>query len=169
MVCNASSTSTTGCGAKSSSSWVHRSLFWQLSIDGNSHGLRMSHATTASQKQPFRASLNVGNAVIDRENAGWTTSKSGHPCPRQNCLQGLPVDKDWKRISAESSLMSPTTTQSVKGLNLTELLWAVSYLTLGRAIARGWEENAAEWNKKTANRKADMLVVSKACLAIILT
>ena len=25
--------------------------------------------------------------------------------------------KDWKRISAESSLMSPLTTQSVKGLN----------------------------------------------------
>ena len=33
--------------------------------------------------------------------------------------------KDWKRISAESFLMSPTTTKSVKGLNLLLLFLCV--------------------------------------------
>ena len=35
--------------------------------------------------------------------------------------------KDWKRISAELSLMSPPTTQSVKGLTWTELVTAWFY------------------------------------------
>ena len=44
-----SKTTTTGCGARSTSLWVHRKLFWQLSRDGNLHGSGMSHAMTASQ------------------------------------------------------------------------------------------------------------------------
>ena len=34
--------------------------------------------------------------------------------------------KDWKRISAESSIMFPPTTKSVKGLNWTGLNWTLS-------------------------------------------
>ena len=30
------------------------------------------------------------SAVVSRGNAGWTTSKSGHPWPCQNCSQGPP-------------------------------------------------------------------------------
>ena len=45
----------TGCGALSTSLWVHMNLFWQLSRDGNLHGSGMSHATTASPKPSFRA------------------------------------------------------------------------------------------------------------------
>ena len=41
--------------------------------------------TTASPKPSFRAPRQVGNAVVGRGNAGWTTSKSGHPCLCQNC------------------------------------------------------------------------------------
>ena len=63
------------CGARSTSLWVHRNLFWQLS----------------KRRKP------VGDAVVHRGKAGWTTSKSGHPCPCRN---------DWKRISAKSSIMS---------------------------------------------------------------
>ena len=37
-------------GARSTSLWVHRNLFWQLSRDGNLHGSGMSHATTTSPK-----------------------------------------------------------------------------------------------------------------------
>ena len=33
----------------------------------------------------FRAPWRVGNAMVSRENFEWTTSKSGHSCPRQNC------------------------------------------------------------------------------------
>ena len=44
---------TTGCGIRSTSLWVHRNLFWQLSRDGNLHGSGMSHATTVSPKPSF--------------------------------------------------------------------------------------------------------------------
>ena len=70
----------TGCGARSTSLWIHRNLLCQLSRDGNLHGSGVSHAMTASPKSPFRAPWRVGNAVASRGNAGWTTSKSGHPC-----------------------------------------------------------------------------------------
>ena len=62
----------------------HRNLFWQLLRDGSSHGLGMSHATTASPKPSFRASCRVGAAVVGRGNVGRTTSKRRHPCPCQN-------------------------------------------------------------------------------------
>ena len=67
--------------------WIHMNVFWQLSGDGNLHGWGMSHATTASPKPFFRAPCRVGDALVDRGNAAWTTSKSGHPCPCQNCSQ----------------------------------------------------------------------------------
>ena len=39
-------------------------------------------------KTSFMALWNVGGAVVGRENAGWTTTKSGHPCPCWSCSQG---------------------------------------------------------------------------------
>ena len=91
----------TGCGARSIPLWIHGNLFWQLSRDGHLHGSGMSHATTASPKSSFRAPWRVGaDAVVSRGKAGWTTSKSGHPCPCQNCglrraqnCGGLPAEK----------------------------------------------------------------------------
>ena len=78
---------------RSSSAWVHRNLFWQLTRGGNLHGSGMSGATTASPKPSFRASLRVDDAVVGRGNAGWTTSKSGHLCPCQNCSKWSPQGK----------------------------------------------------------------------------
>ena len=34
----------------------------------------------------------MGDAVVSRGNAGWTTLKSGHPCPCQSCSHG-PLQK----------------------------------------------------------------------------
>ena len=34
-----------------------------------------------------------GDAVVGSGNAGWTTSKGGHPCPCQNCSQPSPTEK----------------------------------------------------------------------------
>ena len=48
---------------------------------------------TASAKPSFRVPWRVGNAVVGRGNAGWTTSKSGHSCPCPNCSQWLPAEK----------------------------------------------------------------------------
>ena len=69
---------TTGCGARSTSLWVHRNLFLQLSGDGNLHVLGMLHAMTTSPRPSIRAPWRLGNAMVGRGNAGWTTSKSGH-------------------------------------------------------------------------------------------
>ena len=85
-----------GCRAGSTSLWVHRNLFWQLSRDGNLHGLGMSHTTTASPKPSFKAPWMVSNAVVGRGNAGWTVSKSGHPCLCWNCSQGPPAENTGK-------------------------------------------------------------------------
>ena len=60
--------------------------------DRNLHGSRMSHAVTTSPKPSFQESWRAGDTVVSIGNAGWTTSKSGHPCVRQNCS---PVLKDW--------------------------------------------------------------------------
>ena len=49
------------------------------------HGMGMSHTMTAGPKPSFRAPCTVGDVVVSRRIAGWTTSKSGHPCPCQNC------------------------------------------------------------------------------------
>ena len=96
--------STTGCGARSTSLWVHRNLFWQLSGDRNLHGLGMSHAMTASPKPSFKASRRVGDAVVSKGNAGWTTSKSRNICLCQNCLQGPPTEKTgmWSLLNHPS-------------------------------------------------------------------
>ena len=114
---SATTTTTTGCGARSTSLWVHRKLFWQLSRDGNLHGSGMSHAMTASPKSSFTAPWRMGDVVVRRENAGWTTAKSGHPssCARTD-HDGLPQ----KRL--EESFGSiiphvPRATRSVEGLD----------------------------------------------------
>ena len=107
---------TTGCEARSTSLWVHRNLFWQLSRDGNLHGSGMLHAATASPKPSFSAPWRVGDAVVGRENAGWTTSKSGLACPCQNCSRGLPAERTGRRSLLNHPLCSPMT-QLVKGLN----------------------------------------------------
>ena len=89
---NQSITSDHCFGTRSTSLCFHRNLFWQLSRDGDLHGSGMSHATTASPKPSFRAPWRVGDAVVGRRNAGWTTSKSGPPCLGQNCSQGPPAE-----------------------------------------------------------------------------
>ena len=88
----------TRCGGRSSSLCSHRTLFWQQSRDENLQGSGMSHATTASPKPSFRALWRVGDAVVGRRNAGWTTPKSGHPCPCQTCSQGPPAEKTGRGI-----------------------------------------------------------------------
>ena len=65
----------------------------QAILDGKLHGSGMSHTTTASPKPFFRAPWRVDDGVVGRRNAGWTTSKSGHPCPCQNCSPGPPAEK----------------------------------------------------------------------------
>ena len=47
----------------------------------------MSHATTAAPKPSLKAPWRMGDTVVGRGNAGWTTWKSGHSCPCQSCVQ----------------------------------------------------------------------------------
>ena len=59
-----------------------------------------------SPKPFFWATWRLGDAVVSRGNAGWTTPKSRHLDQCQNCSWWWPPLEDWKRISAESSLVS---------------------------------------------------------------
>ena len=54
--------------------------------------LGMSHATTASPKPSFRVPRRLGDVMVGRGNAGWTTSNA-HLCPCQNCSQGPRAEK----------------------------------------------------------------------------
>ena len=101
----------------------------ELSRDGNLHGSGMSDATTASPKPSFRAPWKVGDGVVGRGNAGWTTSKSEHPCSHQNCSQGL-LPKWLKEDLCRIVLRVPPTTQAVKGLNLTELFLSSQFMSV---------------------------------------
>ena len=69
----------------------------------NFHGFGTSHAMTTSPEPSFRTPWKV----VGRGIAGWTTSKSGHPCLCQNCSQGPPAEKDWKRPLLNHPSCSP--------------------------------------------------------------
>ena len=120
---------TTGCGARSTSLWVHMDLFWQLSRDGNLHGSGMSLAMTVSPSGHLR---------------GWATPWSTEEMldGQHQRLEYLPMPellcrKDWNRISAESSQMSawrPNRSRDWTELNRT---WGISrYTPMSDSIRR---------------------------------
>ena len=67
----------------------------------------MSLATAASPQPFFRVPWRMGDAVVGRGNAGLTTLKEWTSLPMPELLTRVSCRKDWKRISAESSLKSP--------------------------------------------------------------
>ena len=90
------------------------------------HAVSQWHMT-ASPKPSFRAPC----TVVSRGNAGWTASKSGHPCLCQNCSHGPPAENNWKRISAELTLMYPQwSNQSRDWTELTVNAWVLPCLVL---------------------------------------
>ena len=86
---------------------------------------RVKRHDSLSKIPSFRTLWKLDDAVVGRGNAGWTQSKSGLPCPWQICSQGPPVEKTGRGslLDRPSSPLPPpsSTTQSVKGLNCTEL------------------------------------------------
>ena len=108
------------CGARSTSSWVHRNLLRQLSRDWNLHGSGMAHATTASLKPSFTAPWRLATPWSAEEMLDGRISKSGHPCRCQKCSQWPPAGVTGRESLLNQLWFSPTT-QSVKGLNWTEL------------------------------------------------
>ena len=45
--------------------------------------------------------------MVGRGNAGWTTSKSGHPCPYQNCSEGPLAEKTGRGSLLNRPLCPP--------------------------------------------------------------
>ena len=80
----------TGCGARSTSLWVHRNLFWQLSRDGNLHSFGISHDNLS--KTILQGTLEGGRRRGRQRKCWIDTSRSGHPCTCQNCSQGPPAE-----------------------------------------------------------------------------
>ena len=79
----------------------------------------------------------VGDAVIRRGNAGWTTSKSGPPSPCQNCPQG-PLQKSLEEDVCWIVSHVPLMTQLVKGLNWTMLPVNWTMLPVNNITERSW-------------------------------
>ena len=66
----------------------------------------------------FRESWRVSDAVVGRENAGWTAPTNGHPCPFQICSQGPPAEKTGRGFLLNRSSCFPDDPIShEKGLN----------------------------------------------------
>ena len=108
---------TSGQSQKLTSLRVNRNLIWQLSRDGKSHNLGMSHTTMASPKPSLRSSWRHENG--DNIN-------SGSPYSCQKCSRRPPAEE--KKIEEDLCWFVPhvhPTTQSGKGLNWTELNWAM--------------------------------------------
>ena len=93
-----------------------QNLFWQLSRDGNSRMVSgMSRATTASPKPSFRVPWNrLKKCRIDK-----VKKKVDIPAKARTAQNSL--SQGWKRISAESSVMSPT--QPSRSRDWIELNW----------------------------------------------
>ena len=105
---NWSTRPTTGCGARSTSLWVHRNLYWQLSRDGNSHGFGVSHATTASSKPSSKAPTLKGARRRVQQRKCWMDNvKEWTSLPMPKPLARASGRNDWKTISADSSLLFP--------------------------------------------------------------
>ena len=125
-------------------------------FSGILHGSGMSYAMTASPKPSFRAPWRVGDAVVGRGNAGWTTPKSGHPCPSQNCSQGLSAEMNGRGFLLNRPSCPPPT-HSVKGLNWTELncryetsfKWVLIYDSVCSSCDPVWLTGC--WNPVTKN------------------
>ena len=119
----------------------------------------MSHAMTACPKLSFRAPLRVGDAVVGIGNADEQHQRVNIPAHARTAHQGSPAEKDWERISAESSFMHPPpppTTQSVKGLN-----WIVLVFSLHGHVTQPESTNG---NKRTCclwESMGDLLALSQ--------
>ena len=77
----------------------------------------ISRATTASPKPSVRATWRVDNAMVCRENDGWTTSKTGRSTLQLSTM-AFPQERPEEGIYWIVPLVFPTT-QSVNGLKLT--------------------------------------------------
>ena len=90
--------------AGSTSLWVHRNLFWQLSRDGNLHGSAMSHDILS--KTILHCTLDSGRRRGRQRKCWLDNIKEWTSLPMPEVLTRASCRTDWKRISAESSLMS---------------------------------------------------------------
>ena len=101
---------TTGCGARSTSLKVHKNLLWQLSRDGNLHGLGMSHQDSLS-KTFLQGTLKDGWCHGQLRKCWMNNIKKWTSLPVQEMLTWASSRKDSKRISDESSLQWPSTSR----------------------------------------------------------
>ena len=101
--------------------------------DRNLHDSGTSHTKTASPKPSFRAPWRACNTVVSRENAEWTMSKSGHPCPCRNYSQWPPAEKTGRG----SLLNSPSCPPEDPIGQGTELNWTI-HCSLGIIPGSGW-------------------------------
>ena len=114
----------TECGARPTSVRVHRNLCWQLTRDGNLHGSVMSHATHDSLFRTLRQGTLEGGRRRGRQRKCWMDHiKEWTSLTTLELLTSTSFRTDWKKISAESSPMSPR--RPNRSRDWTELNWSV--------------------------------------------
>ena len=99
------------------------------------HGSGTPHGTTASPKLSFKALCKVGDTVVGRGNAGWTTSRMDIPDHTRTTHMGF-LQKRLEDDICWIILHVPTTTLLVKGLNWTEPKYVIKpkYSAMGFVI-----------------------------------
>ena len=98
---------TPGCGARSTSLWVHRNLFWKLARDRKLAWFEHVARHDSLSKTILQGTL-LGGRRCGRQRKCWMDNiKELTSLPLSELLTGASCRKDWKRICAESSFMSP--------------------------------------------------------------
>ena len=146
----------TGCETRSTSLWVRRNFFWQLSREGNPHSLGMSQPTAASPEPSFSTPWRVGDAMVSRGSAGWTREDiSAHARTAHKGLLQKRLEEDpcWTIMSPQW----PYQFRDWTGLDWTaELNWTVCYLQMG-----GWNRTHENFNlQDSANLPQDEVLAT---------
>ena len=99
---------TTGFGARSTSLWVHRNLFWQPSRDTHTHKLVwFGHVTRHDSLSILQNTLEGGRRHGRQRKCLMDNIKEWASLPMTELLTMASRRKDWKRISAKLSLIPP--------------------------------------------------------------
>ena len=91
----------TWCGAASTAFGAHINLFWQLSRDGNLHGMGLSYTTRTSPTPSSKAPLSLDDTVIGRGNADGQCQRVGI-----HALAGTADSSLLQKNSLEGSLLN---------------------------------------------------------------
>ena len=85
--------------------WGNLFFNYTFSVTRSNVGLVTGHDSLS--RTDLQGTLELGDAVVGRGNAGWTTSRSGRPCTCRNCSRWWPSTERTGRGSLLKSSLCP--------------------------------------------------------------